>query len=74
VQVEAVFAQINSNESDSVHDDGLQKKSPLSLPLAGIGLTISLIPIIPNGSPAWNRRRVACACVHGTDPFQKPHQ
>ena len=38
-----MLSKINTNEGKRIHDDGLQKeKSPLSLPLAGIGLTISL--------------------------------
>jgi hypothetical protein len=46
MQMEAMLSKINANEGYRVHDDGLQKeKSPLSLPLVGIGLTISLRPL-----------------------------
>ena len=45
MQMKAMLAKVNANQGNAVHDDGPQKeKSPLSLPLAGIGLTISLNP------------------------------
>jgi len=45
MQMKAMLSKINTNESNRIHDDGLQKeKSPLSLPLVGIGLAISLSP------------------------------
>src|SRR5574343_798818 len=46
MQMEAMLAKVNAYQGNAVHGDGLQKeKSPLSLPLAGIGLTISLSPL-----------------------------
>jgi hypothetical protein len=39
--MKAMLSKINANEANDVHDSGLQEESSLSLPLAGIGLTIS---------------------------------
>ena len=74
--MEAMLPKINPNQRHSVHD-GLQKeKSPLSLPLRGIGLTISLKPDSKRrrarGHQGWRAgvllffRRDAVANVLGT--------